>query len=116
MQILQTSTNDAILLELGKRLARLRLDRGLTQAEVAREAGIAKRTLERIESGKSGQLASIIRICRVLERLEEIDAWLPESPARPLELLHGRGKPRQRAPGRRSRRVETGWRWGEDTP
>ena len=47
-----------------------------------RDAGIAKRTLERIESGKSGQLASIIRICRVLERLEEIDAWLPESPAR----------------------------------
>ena len=116
MQILLSSSNDTILMELGKRLARLRLDRGLTQAEVAREAGIAKRTLERIESGKSGQLASIISICRVLERLEEINAWLPESPPRPLELLHGRGKPRQRAPGRRGKKVDTGWRWGEDTP
>ena len=46
----------SVLTELGDRLARLRLQPTLTQAQLAREAGVSKRTLIRLEHGESTQL------------------------------------------------------------
>lgn len=46
----------------GDVVRRLRLDRGWTQADLARETGIAQSTLSRIESGKSiGSYATTVR-------------------------------------------------------
>ena len=54
MKISQLLADEAILAELGKRITRRRLDLELTQAAVAEQAGIAKRTLERVEAGPHG--------------------------------------------------------------
>jgi transcriptional regulator with XRE-family HTH domain len=53
MKITSTLTDDAVLAEIGERLCARRLELQLTQAVVAEQAGIAKRTLERMESGHS---------------------------------------------------------------
>jgi len=53
MKISKTLADDAILAEIGERVTRRRLDLQLTQADVAEQAGVAKRTLERIEAGAS---------------------------------------------------------------
>ena len=60
------NTDEYLLAELGERLARQRLDMGVTQADLAFEAGISKRTLERIEAGETVQFTSIIRVLRAL--------------------------------------------------
>ena len=52
MKISTNLTDDVILAELGERLSRRRIDLGLTQARVADEAGISKRTVERMRRGK----------------------------------------------------------------
>ena len=65
MKISKLLADDAILTEIGERVARRRLDLQLTQAEMAEQAGVAKRTVERIEAGASAQMSSIIRILRV---------------------------------------------------
>ena len=116
MKISSLLADDAILAELGERMARRRLDLQLTQADVAEQAGIAKRTVERIESGSSAQMSSIIRILRVLELLPELDALIPAATARPMDLLQRKGRARQRASSRgRTDRTEEPWSWDDET-
>jgi transcriptional regulator with XRE-family HTH domain len=105
----------AVLEEIGRRLARRRLDRDLTQADLAREAGVGKRTVERVEAGESAQLSTLIRIMRVLGLMEALDAAIPPSAPRPMDLLKLKGKERQRASGAGSRpEGEPPWSWGEE--
>ena len=66
-------TDEAALAELGHRLARYRLDRNLTQQALAKEAGIHKNTLVRLEGGGSTQSKSLIRVLRALGLLENLD-------------------------------------------
>ncbi len=116
MQISTTLTDDIILAELGERLSRRRIDLGLTQARVADEAGISKRTVERIEAGASTQLSSFIRLLRALDLVDHIDALIPEAAPSPMDLLKLRGKQRERAtPEKGIGRSDTKWRWGDDT-
>ncbi len=90
-----------MLAELGGRLRRFRLQQNLTQAELAREAGISPRTLRNVERGEDTQLTTLLRILRVLGRLDSLDAFLPRPRVSPIELLATRGRERQRARRRR---------------
>jgi len=106
----------AILAEIGQRLARRRLDLELTQAAVAEQAGVAKRTVERIEAGVSAQMSTVIRIFRVLDLLPTLDRAIPDAGPRPMDLLKRKGKQRQRASSRRpSRPSNKPWTWDEET-
>jgi len=69
MKISNLLADEAILAELGERITRRRLDLELTQAAVAEQPGITRRTLERIEARHSAQLSSLIRILRVQDGL-----------------------------------------------
>ena len=119
MKISKLLSDDAILAEIGKRVGRHRLDLQLTQADVAEQAGVAKRTVERIEAGASAQMSSIIRVLRVLDLLPGLDRMIPEAGPRPMDLLKRKGKVRQRASKRRrpdrSDRQDKPWSWDEDT-
>lgn len=114
MKIENTLSEAAVLAELGHRLARRRLDKGLTQAALAAEAGISKSTVERIESGASTQLAKLIRLLRPLGLLDNIDVLVPEQAISPIDLLKLHGKQRQRASSRQHDRIaEQPWSWGD---
>ena len=114
-EIDQQLTDDAVLAELGQRLAARRLELQMTQAAVAEQAGIGKRTLERIEAGQTSQLVSLIRVLRVLDALSGLDALLPAAGARPMDLLKRKGKRRQRASGQRAdESVSKPWRWDDE--
>ena len=116
MKISKLLAEDAILAEIGERIARRRLDLQLTQADVAEQAGVAKRTVERIEAGASAQMSSIIRILRVLDLLPGLDRMIPEAGPRPMNLLKQKGKARQRASRRhRSDRSNKPWSWDGKT-
>jgi transcriptional regulator with XRE-family HTH domain len=116
MKITALLTDDAVLTELGTRIAARRVELQLTQAAVAEQAGIAKRTLERMEAGQTSQLTSLVRVLRVLDAVSGLDALVPEAGPGPMALLKRKGKTRQRASGRRAA-AATGkpWRW-EDKP
>lgn len=115
MKLNEQWTDETVLRELGERLAARRIDQELTQAQLAQRAGIAKRTLERMEAGQSSQLSSLIRVLRVLQLLPALDALLPEVGPRPMDLLKRDGKRRQRASGKRRAADETPWEWGDDS-
>ena len=114
MQLTRLMTDEAILTELGQRLARQRIDQQITQAQLAHQSGVSKRTVERIEAGASTQMASIIRICRVLNLIAGLDRFIPEAGSRPMDLVKRKGKIRQRASsGNKSRGADEPWTWKE---
>jgi transcriptional regulator with XRE-family HTH domain len=114
MQLSKSMTDEAILAELGQRLARQRIDGQITQAELAHQAGVSKRTVERIEAGASAQMASIIRICRVLDLIGALDRFVPEAGPRPMDLVKLKGKVRRRASSaRRFQDSDDSWTWKE---
>ena len=114
MEITGLLTDQAILAELGARIAFRRVELQLTQAQVAVQAGIAKRTLERMEAGHTSQLATLIRVLRVLDAASGLDTLIPESGPRPMDLLKQKGKVRQRASGRRAAKASgKPWQWDE---
>lgn len=108
-------TDNAILGELGRRLAQWRLDRGLTQANLALEAGVSKRTVERMEAGAAAQTLSLVRVLRVLDLLPGLEQLVPEAGPKPMDLLKLRGKTRQRASSSTpENRTADDWSWGDD--
>jgi len=120
MKISTLLTDESILTEIGKRVARRRLDLQLTQAELAGEAGVSKRTVERIEAGASAQMSSMIRIFRVLKLLPGLESVISEAGPGPMYLLRQKGKVRQRASSKRkpgnssSDRSDEPWSWDDE--
>lgn len=107
--------DDGVLQELGARLAAARLARDQTQAELAAEAGVSKRTLERLETGQAAtQLSGFVRVCRALRLLDRLDALIPAAAAAsPLVELERKGKRRRRASGGKIEKPRKPWTWGE---
>jgi transcriptional regulator with XRE-family HTH domain len=113
MSPIDTLTDDALLADLGRRLQRQRLDRNLTQARLAREAGVSTPTVQRLEAGESVQLVSLLRVLRALGLLAQAELLVPAPEVRPMELLLRHGRRRRRA----SRGTGAGpagpWTWKE---
>jgi transcriptional regulator with XRE-family HTH domain len=115
MKISLEMNDGAILREFGERLAHARLERNLTQAALAEQAGVAKRTVERLESGEvAAQLSAFLRVCRVLGLLDRFDSLIPEAKPGPMMLLKMKGKIRRRASSRKSQEAKQNgpWTWG----
>ena len=103
MQPLSSDTPDsAVIRELGRRLQRIRLDRNLSQRELAEEAGVSRATIQSIEDGESITLVSLLRLMRVFGLVEGLERVFPEPVPSPIQRLDLKGRERQRA----SRRTE----------
>jgi len=124
MHLDELMTDAAVLAELGRRLARHRLERNWTQAEMAAEAGLGQATVQRAERGESIQMTSMVKLLRTLELLGALDLAVPESIDLPIARLEReQRKLRRRASGRSGGRgrarpaggsAERPWRWGEE--
>lgn len=117
MNITSQLPDEIVLEELGERVARMRLSKNLTQAALAKEAGVSKRTLERLESGEVAvQLSGLVRVCRALGLAENWDALIPEVGPSPMAQLKRQGRRRQRASGSRVEEPSAPgkWTWGEE--
>lgn len=113
MRISNDKTDNAVLQELGQRLAHTRLERNLTQARVAHEAGLSPLTVLRLERGEAVKLTSLVRVLRVLGMLEALDRLIPEPTPSPIERVKLQGRQRRRASGARQA-PQGAWRWGDE--
>lgn len=97
MHIDQGLTDETVLRELGNRLARVRLQRNLTQRQLAEEAGVDRKAVLRLEAGEPVQLITLVRVLRALGQLASLDALVASPQPSPMELLQLHGRTRQRA-------------------
>jgi len=94
-------SDKGIAQELGGRLRALRLQKNITQQDLAEAATLSLNTIKSLESGR-GKLATIIAVLRELGALDQLDSLIPEEAAiSPLQLAKMQGKSRERASGSR---------------
>ena len=116
MKISGDMSDRAVLKELGGRIARYRLNKNLTQAILAAQAGVSTPTIQRIEQGNSTQASNLIRILRALKLLDNLEVLIPEPAYSPIQQAKMRGKLRQRASSPTDKQDQpTEWTWGDET-
>lgn len=118
MQLSNNLTTQAVLVELGKRIAKHRLAIGKSQVEFAEESGLGRRTIQYAEAGRSIQTESLIRILRSLNLLDALEALLPDPGIQPMDMLKLKKKERKRVAKKRGDQqpqpVEE-WQWGDES-
>jgi DNA-binding XRE family transcriptional regulator len=115
MNIDKQTTPEATLLELSDRLEQHRIEQGISQSELAKLAGVGKRTIERIEKGGDTQLTTLIRIIRVLGLSSRLDQLIPEQKISPMAMLHGKTKLPKRVKHKKDPVLKKqDWKWGDE--
>ena len=100
----------AIAEELGERLKQARLNRDMTQLEVAERAGVSRKAVLNAEKGIA-RLEILVAVMAVLDLTRQLDLFLPPQDVSPIQLARLKGKARQRASGRRKVRIEEPIEW-----
>lgn len=107
-------TDQAVLEHIGERVRQLRLRKNITQSELARDSGVGKSTIERIEKGHSAQLTSLIRILRSFGKLENLLELIPDQTASPMEMLLKEKPAKYRASKTKKEQQPSTWKWGDE--
>jgi len=94
-------TDREVVREIGRRIRAYRLQQNQSAAEVASLAGLNRNTVVNAERGANPRMETVVRILRVLGRLDAIESFLPPPGVSPLQLIKSAGKTRQRAGRRR---------------
>ncbi len=82
-----------------------RLALNLTAETAAERAGLSVTTVLNAEKGKNPTLETVVRLLRVLGRLDTLDGFLTSPTLSPMDLLRrGTRKKRQRASGGHGRK------------
>ena len=115
MNIDKQTTPEAVLLELSTRLERQRIEQDISQFELAKLAGVGKRTIERIEKGGDTQLTTLIRIMRILGLSSRLDQLIPKQKISPMKMLQGKTKlPKRAKHKKKSVLKKQDWKWGDE--
>jgi transcriptional regulator with XRE-family HTH domain len=107
------ATSEQIEAALCYRLESIRLSRNMTQAQLAKEAGVSLRTIGRLEKGEGVSVDTFIRVLTALGIQQNLEALLPDPTVRPIERVEVRGTERKRARPASSNIEPTAWSWGE---
>jgi len=104
----------AILHEIGARISRYRLNKNMTQKQLADKAGVSVPTIHRAENGSSIQLLKLLQILRALNLMGNVELFIPDIAASPLQKLSMNGKTRHRASRAERNPNKTDWTWGDE--
>ena len=104
-------TSKAYVREIGKRIKELRINRELTQKDLADKSGVSLRSISRFEQGEDIQLGNFIKILKALDLQDNLELLVPDVASYPLYQLQK--KPRQRI--RKKTVKKSGFKWGDET-
>ncbi|MCY3879929.1 MAG: helix-turn-helix transcriptional regulator [Rhodobacteraceae bacterium] len=105
------ASSEAIENALSERIEEIRLKQNVTQARLAREAGVSRSTITRlVQKGKGISLDSFIRILKALHLAHNLGTLLPDPGLSPLEELKRANQPSRRR-ARARKRDQKKWTW-----
>lgn len=111
MKITEITPTVDVLKELGKRIKKTRIQRGLTQTELSEQSGIYLRTINNIENGENFTILNLIQVLRALNALSLLDHILNQETTSPKDFFKLK-KERSRVSKKKS---STDWTWGNET-
>ena len=80
-----TISDSAILKELGNRIRKLRLQKNITQEDLAERTLLAVGTIKSLEAGK-GKLSTLVAVLRELGALDQLDMFIPPVTISPIRM------------------------------
>jgi transcriptional regulator with XRE-family HTH domain len=96
---------DQLMVQLGEQLRSERVRRRMEQKDLAKDAGIARSALSRLENGAGGNLQTFVAVTRALGKTDWLTRLAPPVAVDPLEMLRNRQPMAQRV---RRRKDEIG--------
>ncbi len=97
---IENQSSSAIAQILGERLRHARLNQDLTQAQLAANSGVSRKSVLNAEKGQA-QLEVFISIMAALGLTQHLNQFLPVPTISPVQLAKLKGKQRKRASGDR---------------
>lgn len=95
-------SDGAIVEEIGNLIKRVRLQKNITQQQLADKIGLYRSTISEMENGRAASLLSFIQVMRGLEKLEILDFLSGVSEVSPLRLAKKEGLVRKRASSKKN--------------
>lgn len=92
-----SAADPAIVQEIGDNLRRMRLNKNISQEQLARLAGLDRTTISRMEAGRAATLLTVVQVLRALDKLDILDAFREQSQVSPLQVLRTQERQRQKA-------------------
>ena len=116
MNMIDDMNDEALLQEVGRRIAFLRRSSQIKQEELAEKAGISRYALSRLENGAGGIRLESLSVLRSLNVLNRLSVVLPEPTLTPIQLVELEKKSHEELPKRiRTRRSSPNRVWGDGT-
>lgn len=106
------ASSDTVILALFQQIEQIRLSHNISQAALAKEAGVSRSTITRLASGENISMDSFVRVMQALGLADNLAALLPNPDVRPVERVRQDGAERRRASTKR--RSAGSWTWGDD--
>jgi transcriptional regulator with XRE-family HTH domain len=94
---LYAMSDSAIVTEIGGLIKRIRLQKNITQQQLADKVGLYRSTISEMENGRASSLLSFIQVLRGLEKLETLDSLSDVPAISPLKLARKEKQSRKRA-------------------
>ena len=98
-----THTDKELIGRMGRKLKEIRLEKNISQANLAKKTGMSRNSIYLIENGKSFSIDSFVAILRALESLDKIAFFFSkkEHKLSPLEVFEREKKAKKRASKKR---------------
>ena len=90
-------SDPTIVKEICRNLKQIRLNKNISQSELANLSGLNRVTISRMEAGRAATLLTIIQVLRALDRLEILNAFITDPEISPIQLLKQKETQRQKA-------------------
>lgn len=106
-------TNSDIMKWMGEKIRQYRLQKNISQKELAVNAGVSLSSVASIEQGRSVTISTFISLLRALDALQLLDAFMEESEISPIEYARLLDAKKQRkrasATSQRGHKSESEW-------
>lgn len=86
-----------IVKEIGAALKNIRLDKNITQQQMANRTGLDRVTISKLENGRAATLLTFVQILRVLDKLDFFAHLNEAISVSPIKVAEAMGKKRKRA-------------------
>ena len=118
MNAVDDTSDSALLKEIGRRIAYLRISARMKQEELAEKAGLSRYALSRLENGAGGiRLDSFLSVLRCLNVLNKLSLVLPPPTLTPIQIAEMNRRIKVEPKRVRSKRNNSAKRvWGDGVP
>lgn len=90
-----------IVNEICQAVKQMRINKNISQQQIADIAGLDRTTISRMESGRAVNLLTLVTVLRALDKLDILNVFKPEQVISPIKLLKEEEKKRKRASKKR---------------